>query len=360
MTQSRRLARTWSRRPDADGIELVRNPEFREWSGAAQPDGFVDAISWRFDEELASAFDRLSAGELDCDDRQRRRPEDLASLQTRPPGPGRVLRQLPATIFVGFDRPRATVRRRAGAAGAQLRDRPRPRGRAARRPRELIARRARSSRRTSRATNRSVPYTLEPDSRRVVSPGSRPSASPDRGRRRHRGAGSRVWVSRPQTVPGARRDHAVRRRGPGRPRPAREPEDRATTAERTSARSTAGRWPQAYATQRMVLWTTRARATSSPPQFRCGADANASACATSGSTPRSTRRSGSRRPIPRPRTARGSRSSTSSSRTRCGPRGEPRLHVRLLGPYGELQVNPQWGICSAASGSSDRRKPERA
>ncbi len=35
----------------ADGIELVRNPAFHEWSGAAQPDGFVDAISWRFDED---------------------------------------------------------------------------------------------------------------------------------------------------------------------------------------------------------------------------------------------------------------------------------------------------------------------
>ena len=49
----------------ADGIELVRNPAFHEWSGAAQPDGFVDAISWLFDQELASAFDQLSAGELD-------------------------------------------------------------------------------------------------------------------------------------------------------------------------------------------------------------------------------------------------------------------------------------------------------
>ena len=29
-------------------IELARNPEFREWSAAAQPDGFVDTISLRF------------------------------------------------------------------------------------------------------------------------------------------------------------------------------------------------------------------------------------------------------------------------------------------------------------------------
>jgi len=69
---------------DADGVELVRNPEFREWSGAAQPAGFVDAISWRFGQDPANAFDRLSAGELDwmTDVPQ---PEDLASLQAEHP-----------------------------------------------------------------------------------------------------------------------------------------------------------------------------------------------------------------------------------------------------------------------------------
>jgi YVTN family beta-propeller protein len=86
---------------DADGLEVVRNPAFREWSGAAQPDGFVNAISWRFNEELASAFDRLSAGELDwmTDPPQ---PEDLASLQAAHPdqivaSPGS------GTTLVGFD-----------------------------------------------------------------------------------------------------------------------------------------------------------------------------------------------------------------------------------------------------------------
>ena len=37
----------------ADGFQLVRNPVFEEWSGAAQPDGFVDAISWRFEQDVA-------------------------------------------------------------------------------------------------------------------------------------------------------------------------------------------------------------------------------------------------------------------------------------------------------------------
>jgi YVTN family beta-propeller protein len=85
----------------ADGIELVRNPAFREWSGAAQPDGFVDAISWRFDQGLAGAFDRLSAGELDWM-AEPPRPEDLASLQAA--HPDQVVHSPQAfTIFVGFD-----------------------------------------------------------------------------------------------------------------------------------------------------------------------------------------------------------------------------------------------------------------
>jgi YVTN family beta-propeller protein len=66
-----------------EGIDLVRNPEFHEWSGAAQPDGFVDAIGWRFDEEPAEAFDRLDAGELDW---MTNPPvEDLKSLQAAHP-----------------------------------------------------------------------------------------------------------------------------------------------------------------------------------------------------------------------------------------------------------------------------------
>jgi ABC-type transport system substrate-binding protein/class 3 adenylate cyclase len=84
-----------------DGLLLVRNPEFHEWSGAAQPDGFVNAIAWRFDEEPAGAFDRLNAGELDwmTDPLP---PDDLRSLQTA--HPEQVVPWLNAsTLFVGFD-----------------------------------------------------------------------------------------------------------------------------------------------------------------------------------------------------------------------------------------------------------------
>jgi peptide/nickel transport system substrate-binding protein len=85
----------------ADGVELVRNPEFREWSGAAQPDGFVDAISWRFGQDPESAFDRLTAGELDwmTDVPQ---PEDLASLQAEHPDQV-VVWPLAATSWLGFN-----------------------------------------------------------------------------------------------------------------------------------------------------------------------------------------------------------------------------------------------------------------
>ena len=84
-----------------NGVELVRNPEFEEWSAAAQPDGFVDAISMRFQEGLSDAFDQMSAGELDVmiDTPS---PEDLAILRSAHPDqvvawPG------PVTYYVGFD-----------------------------------------------------------------------------------------------------------------------------------------------------------------------------------------------------------------------------------------------------------------
>lgn len=69
--------------------------------GRAQPDGFVDAIAWRFGVEPATAFDRLDAGELDwmIDPPP---PEDLRSLQAA--DPDRVLLWPQAsTLFVGFD-----------------------------------------------------------------------------------------------------------------------------------------------------------------------------------------------------------------------------------------------------------------
>jgi peptide/nickel transport system substrate-binding protein len=68
---------------------------------AAQPDGFVDAISWRFNEQLHGAFSRLQAGDLDVMVSEPG-PQDLAVLRSTHPDqvltwPG------PFTLFVGFD-----------------------------------------------------------------------------------------------------------------------------------------------------------------------------------------------------------------------------------------------------------------
>ena len=43
-------------------VSLVRNPAFAEWSSAAQPDGFVDSIDWRFARPAEAAFDQLDRG----------------------------------------------------------------------------------------------------------------------------------------------------------------------------------------------------------------------------------------------------------------------------------------------------------
>jgi peptide/nickel transport system substrate-binding protein len=84
-----------------EGIQLVRNPEFEEWSAAAQPDGFVDAISWRFDEGIAGAFEGLEDGKVDVMI-DAPGPQDLATLRSTHPDqvvawPGT------STMFVGFD-----------------------------------------------------------------------------------------------------------------------------------------------------------------------------------------------------------------------------------------------------------------
>jgi peptide/nickel transport system substrate-binding protein len=82
------------------GLELGRNPRFREWSAAAQRDGYADAISIEFGEHN-DAFDRVAAGDLDVmlapPD-----PEDLAVARAE--FPARIFEANAArTVFVGFD-----------------------------------------------------------------------------------------------------------------------------------------------------------------------------------------------------------------------------------------------------------------
>ncbi|HEX6332346.1 MAG TPA: ABC transporter substrate-binding protein [Actinomycetota bacterium] len=46
-------------------VELVRNPEFQEWSPAAQPEGFPDRIVWRFGVPAERAVEEVLAGRAD-------------------------------------------------------------------------------------------------------------------------------------------------------------------------------------------------------------------------------------------------------------------------------------------------------
>jgi YVTN family beta-propeller protein len=81
-------------------VELERNPRFREWSAAAQPAGFADAISIVFGED-DGAFDRLASNELDVM-LTAPRAEDLAVASAE--YPDRVLEATTAqTLFIAFD-----------------------------------------------------------------------------------------------------------------------------------------------------------------------------------------------------------------------------------------------------------------
>jgi YVTN family beta-propeller protein len=86
---------------DGDEFRVSRNPHFRQWSGAAQPDGFVDAISWRFRQDPLRTFEGLNAGEVDWM-AQPPRAEDLASLQAAHPDQV-VQSPQPFTVHLGFD-----------------------------------------------------------------------------------------------------------------------------------------------------------------------------------------------------------------------------------------------------------------
>jgi peptide/nickel transport system substrate-binding protein len=84
-----------------EGVELVRNPAFEMWSAAAQPNGFVDRISWRFGWSAADAASDLDAGRVDvmADGLP---PEDIATLRATHPDRLAVW-PLPSLFFVGFD-----------------------------------------------------------------------------------------------------------------------------------------------------------------------------------------------------------------------------------------------------------------
>jgi peptide/nickel transport system substrate-binding protein len=86
---------------DRGVIRFVRNPSFQEWSTAAQPDGFVDEIEWRFDQEAGNAFEQLEGGVVDVMN-DPPTSEDLASLLATHPDQVFLSPQF-ITYFVGFD-----------------------------------------------------------------------------------------------------------------------------------------------------------------------------------------------------------------------------------------------------------------
>ena len=87
---------------DQERLDMERNPSFQEWSAGAQPDGFVDAIAWRFGQgNLAGVFDQLQAGEVDVM-LDTPTPQDLATLRSE--HPDQIVAWAGAsTLYVGFD-----------------------------------------------------------------------------------------------------------------------------------------------------------------------------------------------------------------------------------------------------------------
>jgi YVTN family beta-propeller protein len=67
-----------------DGLALIRNPFFREWS-EARPDGYVDRIEWTFGVKAKEQIEAVAAGEADLAFDARNAPERLENLFVRFP-----------------------------------------------------------------------------------------------------------------------------------------------------------------------------------------------------------------------------------------------------------------------------------
>ncbi|HZB02162.1 MAG TPA: ABC transporter substrate-binding protein [Actinomycetota bacterium] len=91
---------------NAEKIELGRNESFRQWSGAAQPDGFVDRVTWNVGVDPGSAFGQLDDSLDWLDDPPPSDELDALDLAH----PGQVVQAPQArTYFVGFDLSRPPV-----------------------------------------------------------------------------------------------------------------------------------------------------------------------------------------------------------------------------------------------------------
>jgi YVTN family beta-propeller protein len=68
-----------------DGLTLVRNPNFRIWSRAARPDGYVDRIEWPFGVDPEAQVEAVAAGEADLAFDPEGASERLADLFVQSP-----------------------------------------------------------------------------------------------------------------------------------------------------------------------------------------------------------------------------------------------------------------------------------
>jgi YVTN family beta-propeller protein len=69
-----------------EGLTLVRIPNFRVWSQAARPDGYVDRIEWTFGVKPKEQIEAVAAGDADLAFDPRNTPERLENLFVRFPG----------------------------------------------------------------------------------------------------------------------------------------------------------------------------------------------------------------------------------------------------------------------------------
>lgn len=85
-----------------DALTLIRNPNFRVWSQAARPNGYVDRIEWRFGVEPEAQIEAVAAGETDLALNPADAPERLEDLFVR--FPAQVYTSpYPATWFAVLD-----------------------------------------------------------------------------------------------------------------------------------------------------------------------------------------------------------------------------------------------------------------
>ena len=80
-------------------VDLARNPEFRQWSAAAQPDGFPDRIVWKFGLTPAQEVAAIEAGRADW---MADPPPDVASLVARYDSQVHI-NPLPGIAYVAFN-----------------------------------------------------------------------------------------------------------------------------------------------------------------------------------------------------------------------------------------------------------------